>query len=226
MKVEVHYKHSNTAARIELESGESCTTEAGSMVAMNSHISVETTTYKKGKGSILKSLKRMITGESFFLNHYTARQPGEIWVSTTLPGDIEVHELQGQRLIVQAGSFLAAEDDVEIDTGWQGFKGLLSGEWFFWLKLTGQGKVLLSSFGTIYAVDVEDEYVVDTGHIVAFDESLKFEISKAGTSWIKSFLGGEGFVCRFKGKGRVYCQSHHPREFGLSLRPHLKVKRR
>ena len=71
MKVEVHYKHSNTAARIELESGESCTTEAGSMVAMNSHISVETTTYKKGKGSILKSLKRMITGESFFLNHYT-----------------------------------------------------------------------------------------------------------------------------------------------------------
>ena len=81
-------------------------------------------------------------------------------------------------------------------------------------------------FGTIYAVDVEDEYVVDTGHIVAFDESLKFEISKAGTSWIKSFLGGEGFVCRFKGKGRVYCQSHHPREFGLSLRPHLKVKRR
>lgn len=226
MQVEVHYKHSNTAARIDLEAGESCTTEAGSMIAMNSHVDVETTTYKKGKGSILKSLKRMFTGESFFLNHYTARQPGEIWVSTTLPSDIEVHELEGQRLIVQAGSFLAAEDDVDIDTGWQGFKGLLSGEWLFWLKLTGQGKVLLSSFGTIYSVEVEDEYVVDTGHIVAFDESLKFDISKAGTSWFSSFLGGEGFVCRFKGKGRVYCQSHHPREFGLRLRPHLKVKRR
>lgn len=226
MKVSIEYKPSNTAAKIELEPGESCTTEAGSMIAMNGHLDVQTTTHKKGKGSLLKSLKRLFTGESFFLNHYTARQPGEIWVSTKLPGDIECHQLAGQRLIVQAGSFLAAEDDVEIDAGWQGFKGLLSGEWLFWLKLSGTGQVLLSSFGSIYAVEVEDEYVVDTGHIVAFDESLKFDISKAGSSWIQSFLGGEGFVCRFKGRGRVYCQSHHPRDFGMTLRPHLKVKQR
>ena len=226
MNVEISQRPSNTVAKVTLEAGESLTTEAGSMVAMSGNLSIETTTYKKGQGSIVKSLKRMFTGESFFLNHYSARQRGDVYLSQKLPGDIVLHQLKGQQLIVQAGSFLAAQSSIDIDTGWQGFKGLLSGEWLFWLKINGHGELLLSSFGEIYEIDVEDEYVVDTGHIVAFEESLKFEISKAGSSWINSFLGGEGLTCRFKGRGKLYCQSHNPSEFGRSLRPHLKPKRR
>ena len=77
----------------------------------------------------------------------------------------------------------------------------------------------------IYPVEVDGEYTVDTGHIVAFDETLKFSISKAGSSWLHSFMGGEGLVCRFKGKGRIWCQSHDAKGFGKKLRPYLKVKR-
>ena len=226
MEIEIKYRPSNTAALLTLEAGESCTTESGSMIAMNSNLSVETTTHKKGKGSVLKSLKRLFAGESFFLNHYTAHQKGEVWLSSVLAGDMVKHHLQGETLIVQSGSFVAIEDSIDMETGWQGFKSILSGEGLFWLKLSGTGQVLLNSFGSIYEVEVEDEYVVDTGHIVAFEESLKFEISKAGTSWINSMLGGEGFVCRFKGKGKIYCQSHNPSEFGRSLTPHLKPIRR
>ena len=70
-------------------------------------------------------------------------------------------------------------------------------------KGTGRGKLLLSSFGNIYEQkEVDGDYIVDTGHIVAFEDTLTFELSKAGTSWLHSIFGGEGIVCRFKGKGK------------------------
>jgi len=226
VNIDIQYRPSNTAVKVSLESGESLTTESGSMIAMDSNLNVETTTHKKGKGSILKSIKRIFAGESFFLNHYTANGPGDIWLSSQLSGDMVEHKLGDQTLIVQSGSFVACENNVSMDVGWQGFKTLLSGEGLFWLKLQGPGKVILNSFGAIYKIDVEDEYTVDTGHIVAFDESLNFSISKAGSSWINSFLGGEGLVCKFKGHGSIYCQSHNPQNFGHSLTSFLRPKRR
>jgi len=81
--------------------------------------------------------------------------------------------------------------------------------------------VVINSFGAIYPVAVDGEYIVDTGHIVAFEEGLDFEITKAGGSWISSFLGGEGLVCKFKGTGTVWCQSHNPSGFGGALGPLL-----
>ena len=134
-------------------------------------------------------------------------------------------ELDEESFIVQSGSFMACTPDVDIDMGWQGFKSLLSGEKMFWLNLKGQGKAILSSFGAIYPVEVDGEYIVDSGHIVAFSETLDFTITKAGKSWLHSFLGGEGLVCKFHGTGTVWCQSHNPNSFGASLSPSLKARR-
>ena len=103
-------------------------------------------------------------------------------------------------------------------------KALFSGESMFWIKCSGTGNVLLSSFGAIYTVDVTEDYVVDTGHIVAFEDTLQFKIAKAGASLIGSFLGGEGLVCRFSGQGKLYCQSHNPPSFGKMLGPTLKAR--
>ncbi|MGB2247694.1 MAG: AIM24 family protein, partial [Alcanivorax sediminis] len=102
---------------------------------------------------------------------------------------------------------------------------VLSGESVFWLNLKGSGKLVVSSFGAIYPVEVDGEYIVDTGHIVAFNETLDFSITKAGSSWLQSFLGGEGMVCKFKGKGTVWCQSHNPGSFGWAMSPGLKQRR-
>jgi uncharacterized protein (AIM24 family) len=60
---------------------------------------------------------------------------------------------------------------------------------------------------------------------VDFEETLNFTISKAGKSYISSFLGGEGFVCKFKGKGTVWCQSHNAKSFGLAIGPKLKPRK-
>lgn len=226
MEVEIVHGPGSAAARLSLGPREAVTAEAGSMIAMHGHINMTTTTHKKSSGGILKAAKRLLAGESFFLNHYeTHGTGGDVWVAATLMGDMMTYDLQGgETLIVQSGSFTACEHDVDIDLGWQGFKSLLSGESVFWLRMSGQGKVVLSSYGAIYPVQVDGSYIVDSGHIVAFNETLDFDITKAGKSWVSSFLGGEGLVCKFKGRGTVWVQSHNPSSFGGALGPMLRPR--
>ncbi|MBN2744254.1 MAG: TIGR00266 family protein [Marinilabiliaceae bacterium] len=226
MNIDIILRPGSTMAKVSLTPGEHLTAEGGSMVAMSPGVNVTTTTYKRDQGNIFGAIKRVFSGESFFMNHYTApSQGGEVWVAPTLMGDMFVQELQGQKLIVQSGSYVASSEGVNVDFNWQGFKSLLSGESMFWLSVSGQGKVLINSYGVIYPVKVDGEYIVDTGHIVAFDETLNFSITKAGKSWMSSFLGGEGLVCKFKGKGTVWCQSHNPKSFGYSIGPKLKPRK-
>jgi uncharacterized protein (TIGR00266 family) len=226
MEIELLHRPGNSAAKIVLQQNESVTTEAGSMIAASNNLQIQTTTQQRSSGGgLLSAAKRLLSGESFFLNHYTALgSSGEIYLATPLPGDMTRYDLRGENLIVQAGSFVACSDGVKIDLGWQGFKNLISGESMFWLHINGTGSVVLSSFGAIYPIEVDGEYIVDTGHIVAFNETLNFTLTKAGKSWISSILGGEGLVCKFQGKGTVWCQSHNPPAFGQILGPMLKPR--
>ncbi|MDE1463725.1 TIGR00266 family protein [Spartinivicinus poritis] len=225
MNIQLLHRPGNTAAKVTLNPAEICTAESGAMIAMSNNIQITTTTHKRGKGSIIKAVKRMVAGESLFINHFEAQKtPGEVWFGTALAGDLEVMQLDNETLIVQGSSFLACEHNIEIDLGWQGFKSVFSGERVFWVHLQGTGKVIVSSFGAIYPIQVDGEYIVDTGHIVAFNETLNFTITKAGKSWLHSFLGGEGLVCKFHGKGTVWCQSHNPSSFGSLLGSDLKPR--
>ncbi|MCK5690814.1 TIGR00266 family protein, partial [Myxococcota bacterium] len=142
----------------------------------------------------------------------------EIIIGPALTGDIIHHKLEGGTLVAQGSSWLASSADIEIDTTWAGFgAAMFSGESIFWVKLSGNGDVLLNSFGAIYEIDVDGGYTVDTGHIVAFEDSLQFKIGKASKSLIGSMLGGEGLVCKFEGKGKLYCQTHNPPNFGAMI---------
>lgn len=214
-------------AKLTLDAGESVTCEVGAMIAMSSGFTVETTSRNKGGGGgITKGLKRMFAGENFFLNHFTATQPQQtLFIGPGLLGDVMHYPLSGGTLVVQGSSWLASAVGIEIDATWQGFgKALFSGEGMFWVKCSGRGDLFLNSFGSIYRVDVNGEYVVDTGHIVAFEETLDFKIGKAGKSLVGSILGGEGLVCKFSGQGKLYCQSHNPPSFGKLLGPKLKAR--
>lgn len=225
MRTEILQRPSNTIAKIDLTAGEQLTAEGGSMVAMSPGLSVETTTHKRGKGNLLKAAKRMFAGESVFMNHYKCEQDNAtLFLAPTMSGDMIHEKIDGKTLIVQGSSYVASWGNVEMNIGWQGFKSIIAKEGLFWIQLSGSGEVLLNAFGAIYPVEVDGEYIVDTGHIVAFEEGLDFKISKAGSSWISSFMGGEGFVSRFKGKGTVWCQSHNQSSFGKTLGPKLRSR--
>ncbi len=214
----------SSVARVNMDAGEVLTAEGGSMIAMSNDMAIETTTHKKGKKGIMKGLKRMISGEGFFINHFTAgSNGGEVIVAPTLPGDMFVQELAGESLIITGGGYMASEAGIEIDLKWGGFgKALLGGENLFWVNANGTGKVLINAYGEIYPVEIDGDYIVDTGHIVAYQPSLNMKITKAGGSWMSSMLGGEGFVAKFSGKGTLWCQSHNPNSFGGALGPKLK----
>ncbi|WP_019504468.1 TIGR00266 family protein [Pleurocapsa sp. PCC 7319] len=216
MEVELLHQPDSAIARIQLDAGEEIIAEAGSMIAMSDALQVNTT-MRQGRrgGGIMGGLKRMIAGESLFLSQFRSYQDGnEIWLAPKLIGDLLVYDMEGQDLIVQATSYLACSSKVDLDLGFEGIKSVFSGESIFWLTLSGYGKAILTSFGGIYAIPVDGEYTVDTGHIVAFERTLDFNVTKASSSWIGSFLGGEGLVCRFRGQGKVYCQTHSVSAFG------------
>ena len=89
MQINITHRPGNSAAKVSLEAGESITAEGGAMIAMSGHMQVETTTHKKDQGSILGAIKRLVTGESLFLNHFTpSGGPGEVYFGTALSGDI------------------------------------------------------------------------------------------------------------------------------------------
>jgi uncharacterized protein (TIGR00266 family) len=224
VQIEIVNGPGNAAARVKMSQGETLFAEGGSMIAMRGNFDLKTSTHQRSR-SIMAGLKRMVGGESFFLNHYTAQSSkGEVILSATLPGDMTAIELSHVGIIVEGGAFVCRGGGVEMDLSWQGLKSAFSGEGLFWLKMSGIGPLVLSSFGAIYSVLIDGEYIVDTGHVVAFEETLNFSLSKAGKSWLSSYLGGEGLVCCFKGRGRIWCQSHSARAFGELVGPRLRPR--
>ncbi len=215
MKIDIQHQPDSSVAYIQMNPQEEIIAQAGAMVAMSGHMNVSTTLRKGKGGGIMGGLKRLLAGESLFLSVFRSyNSTAEIYLAPTMMGDIVVCPVQGEGWVVQATGYLACTSGVDLDIGFLGLKTLFSGESIFWLRLTGDGIVLLSSFGGIYEVDVDGEYIVDTGHIVAFEKSLDFSIGKANKSWLGAFLGGEGFICRFRGKGKLYCQTHNAGAFG------------
>ncbi len=207
MQYEIMTRPAASVAKLLLTEGESITCETGAMISMTTGLDVETTSRTRGgKGGMLKGLKRMFSGENFFLNHFTANAPDQtLIIGPQQLGDIVHHNLTGGTLIVQGSSWLASDSNIEIDTTWQGItSAILSGEGIFWVKCTGTGDLFLNSFGAIYEVTVDGQYTVDTGHIVAFEDTLQFNIGKSNKSLIGTFLGGEGLVCKFQGQGKLY----------------------
>jgi uncharacterized protein (TIGR00266 family) len=215
MKVDILHQPDSAIAKIVMSPQEELVAEAGSMVAMSGSIQTSTTLRKGKGGGLMSGLKRMLAGESLFLSVFrTHGEGGDVFLAPKLLGDILPYQMQNQELVVQATGYLASTPGVDVEVGFQGFKSFFSGESIFWLRASGQGLVLLSAFGGIYEIDVNGEYVVDTGHIVAFERSLEFTIGKANNSWAGAIFGGEGLVCRFKGRGKLYCQTHNPGAFG------------
>lgn len=215
MKLDILHQPDSAIAKIDMAPMEELIAQAGAMVAMSSHMEVNTTLRKGKGGGVFGGLKRMLAGESLFLSVFrSGSTPAEIYLAPKLMGDILPYQVSGTELVIQATGYLACTPGVDIDLGFQGIKSIFSGESIFWLTASGSGLVLLSSFGSIYEVQVDGEYIVDTGHIVAFEKNLSFTITKPGTSWLGAFLGGEGLVCKFQGKGRLFCQTHNPGAFG------------
>ena len=209
-KIAYKVEHSPAYASlcIDLQADQTVWVESGAMAAMDSWIKMKS----KVQGGLMKSLSRMLGGESLFLSEFTAvGKPGQIYVSPGVPGDVQHYYLSGNGLMVQSSGFVASSPTVEIDSKFQGFKGFFSGESLFLLRTTGQGDIWFSSYGAIVEIPVAGDYVVDTSYIVAFEDTLNYNVEMLGglsfSGLRTGILGGERLVCRFRGQGRLWIQS-------------------
>jgi len=220
MEVKILYSPSYSIANVKLEPDEQIQVESGAMVSTSFGVNIET----KATGGFSKALGRsMLGGESFFMNTFTApANGGEINLAPSLPGDMFVLEIDNQTMLVQSGSYCASSMGINIDTKWGGAKTFFASEGLILLKATGKGKLILSSYGAIHEINLapEEKYIVDTGHFVAFDESLGFVVKKVGG--LKStMLSGEGLVVELTGPGKALLQTRSVNAFLSWLIPKL-----
>jgi uncharacterized protein (TIGR00266 family) len=204
--------------------GEQVVTEAGAMVGRDTAMQM-TTNMQGGLGAALK--RGLLGGESFFQSTFTSTAPGQtLWVAPASEGAIECVDLQpGQEIFLQSGAFLASTPGVSLDTAWQGAKGFFAGGLFL-LRAYGQGKVWFSTYGALHTVDIGAHYpgyICDNSHLVGFTQGLQYSVRKVGG--LKSlFFSGEGLVCEFNGKGRLWMQTRNPASLAAFLHPFRSVQ--
>lgn len=204
------------AVEVTLNKGESMFTQGGGMTWRTESVEMKTNTH----GGIMKGLGRMLAGDSIFMNTFTATSDNQkVAFATTNPGailPINLSEIPGG-LVGQKGSFLCAEPSVELDIMFtkKFTAGLFGGEGFILQNIHGSGMAFLEIDGdkvekTLAAGEV---IKVDTGNVVAFEKSVKYEIETIkGMNNI--FLGGEGlFITRLTGPGRVILQTQNFNDF-------------
>lgn len=223
MKISLEHGPAFTLARVQLDAGESVKAEAGAMVSMSTTIAIETSM----QGGLLGALARkVLSSESFFQNTFTAGQGGgEVTLAPSVMGDIHVRQLHGGDLLLTSGSYLGSDPSVTLETKWGGMKSFFAKEGLFLLRARGTGALLFTCYGALVEVDVPAAgYVVDTGHVVAFEPSLDYSVQKVGG--LKSmFLSGEGLVCRFSGSGKVWLQTRSLAAFVGAIVPFLPTRK-
>lgn len=200
-------------ARVYLKDGQELYAEAGKMVYKTPNVSWETRMSGESLGEkLLGAFRRTITGESLFLTYFRADGAGEVGFAGSYPGRIQLFDLaDGQSIMAQCDAFLFAQTSVQFNVAFvkRLGAGFFGGEGFVLEKLTGPGAVFIHSGGDFVEFQLTEGEVlhVDAGCIVAFDESVDYDIEFVGG--IKTALfGGEGlFLARMTGPGRLVVQS-------------------
>lgn len=209
MEIEIMHRPSYSLAVAKLSPNERIRAEAGAMVSMSNGINIET----KAEGGFLKSLGRAVLGgESFFQNFFQApAQGGEVTLAPELPGDMMLIELRNSRLMIQAGSYVASENGVDL-TAKVSVKAFMSTEGISMLEASGTGKLLVSSYGAIFerTIGNGEKYIVDTSHLVAFDASMGV-VPKTVGGFKSTLFSGEGLVVELTGPGVIYMQTRSPK---------------
>ena len=188
---------------VTLAPGERLFTEGGAMSRMTPNLELKV----RMMGGFLRSVARgVLGGESFFLNEYTSPEGGELSFSPGVPGTVVHRKLAGEELLLTATSYLASSEGIDLATRFGGLKSLFSGEGAFLLVVSGQGDLFFNAYGAVLERDLDGEMTVDTGHVVAWEPALNYEIKGMG-GLKQTLFSGEGLVMRFRGRGKIWLQT-------------------
>ena len=208
------------AVEMTLNAGETVYTQKGGMIWQSEDVEMQTST----NGGIMKGLGRMFAGESMFMNNYQAkRDNATIAFGSTVPGKIVpvTFDRTSPGIIAQKGAFLCAEKGVNFNvTFTKRFgAGLFGGEGFILQEITGEGTAFLEVDGDMVEKELQpgETILVDTGNVVAFEKTCKYEVTTVkGAKNI--FFGGEGlFLTKLVGPGKIILQTQNFFDFASKV---------
>jgi uncharacterized protein (TIGR00266 family) len=197
-----HKIHGDDMQLVEITlNNETVRSETGAMLYMDSKITMETKA-----GSVFKGLKRMITGESFFITKFSGT--GTVAFAAPHPGKI-IHLKLTEEFICQRNAFLCSTNDTEINIAFTKKlgAGFFGGEGFI-LQSLKKGEAFIHAGGTIIEKTLKsgEQLKVDTGCIVGFSSKVDYDIKFTGIK--NALFSGEGlFLATLSGPGKVYLQS-------------------
>ena len=207
MQVNIRHRPAYSLAYVSMDSGESLYVERGAMAAMSGGIVVQAST---GGGKISGAVARHAFGsESMIFSRFSSMLSGAwVAVSPTRPGDIEVLDLYNEGFLVQSGSLIAYAENVDVSLRYGGVRSVVMQEGVVFLKVSGTGSALIGAYGALERIEIGpgENLIIDTGHLAAFSESMKFTIGPLG-SITTAAMSGEGIVAEFTGPGVVYMQT-------------------
>lgn len=208
---------------IWLAQNETVLAEAGSMVNMSGTMTITA----QATGGIFKGLKRMVSGESFFLTLFRPESgDGYVSFAGNVPGKVFAREFTGPgEFIAQKDSYLCATSGVDLDIAFTKKirAGLFGGEGFVLQKISGNGTAFFHCCGDIMEIDLKPGEVikVQTGLVVGFDSTVQYSIALAG-GITTVFFGGQGlFLTTLTGPGKVIVQSMDVAKLAEAIIPFL-----
>jgi uncharacterized protein (TIGR00266 family) len=211
--MEFRVKHEPVFSIVEfdLNADESIMAQPNSMLTMTSAIHIKATVGRGKKSGWMSGFGSLLGGESFFTAEFSAKKDGQtVTLAPDSYGDIVVIDLQDAGgFYLTRGSYLANSGDCELKTKYGGVKGLMSKKGLFLLHASGEGTVFCQTYGAVVdrMLDEGEVFFVDNRFVVAFSDTVQYQLVKATDSVKDSLMSGEGLVNRYTGPGRLIYQT-------------------
>lgn len=208
VNVQIRCRPAYAIAYLILDYQESAFVERGAFVSCTAALSARAGL--GGEGPVRALKRKAFGGEPLLFNEFTAEAQGAwVAVAPAYPGDVDCVDItEATPLLVESGSLLAYSSGIHSDVRYTGARTLVMHEGIALIEVEGNGQAVISAYGGIDEVSLQDgeTLTVDTGHIVAFDAHMSFDVGPMG-SITSSVLTATGFVARFTGPGRVLLQT-------------------
>ncbi|WP_024750197.1 TIGR00266 family protein [Crocosphaera subtropica] len=226
MKVKILNERESSIARILLKQDELLITQAGTLLAMRGNLTINTS-FRRSR-SVAKGnaqIDRTMATESLFLTEFRAMgDKNEVWLAPSMMGNIIIHNITNYKLIVVASAYLACTGTMGLFFGVPEIKLPYNNQSLTLLSITGNGQVLLNGLGAIYTIDVAGDYWVNIDNLVAFENSLKYEIVQGQSKGLSNWWRKPQLFMKVTGEGKLYCQTHQAQHWGHLIAKKLNTK--
>ena len=193
-----------------LDEGESIHAEPDAMLSMSSGIEISAKIAGNADGGLLRGVKSMIAGERFFSAIFTAQDDAqELTLAPAAVGEIVALELGETGDSIAGGAYLASAPEVRVELVYGGIKGWLAKKGFFLVHVSGAGLVFLAGHGAIRRrrLAADETFIIDNSFLVAFEDTVTYELVTAGQNLRATVMSGEGLINRYTGPGELIYQT-------------------